>query len=1336
VVHCSLTGVTVTAAAQASLQIAALGASPYTGYKQQILGHNEIDSLDGLSPVATIVDQNNGAVTKSTVLGTANFNPGQALLTYFKDSVRLIASTPQVGQIIRFCYRHAGAAIGHVRDRASVLLEAAAWGDNGIRSSTRRDLTPLPRTAEECDAAAAALVYGNNYQHYQGAYQIQSGSWITSEPKVGTVLKFQNLPAGFPSGLQAEEITQVNTTWDHSSGTSESFTHSIGFGPIDLVTKMLGRLTRRNDVFTPQDAAEIPQALDPASIAQAYSADVPNLLFTGWDANNLYFDTQQAHPLNGGFEVRYTDESWGADAGKNLVGRFNINTFSVPRTNRSKVIYVKSYDTRNKLLYSEDLSQSAWMPTDPANSGVTQVLMKNPDNALSMISKIHLSSGNSILQPTSVLDNGPGTQSVVFSVSMLGPVGATIQLIIYDSGSPLTIIASQTVTLSSAWQRFSLWATTPIKSGASIGVAIGNASTTSFIYVTRASCEINGPNPYETVYCKTANIAFGAMSRFSSGVHVALPLPPAAPSASIEQITNPFMNVPIVNVTLPAQMQDVYGIEIRGGDNIAVLYHQNLSDNGFMLNVKMPVNNFRQQSYWVYTYNILGEYCAFGANAAVNLATPDVTGLFIDQQSHEARWTCPTGTSFFVECDNTSAAFTNVFWSTTQKETHRWIGDASFYAPIWVRVTGSDAFGSGISSVVFNNGQVQALSNGAVGSWWPGAHPTGGGNNAPLVPQASSFDQNINYSSSRIGSSRPYPGGLQNQKYARWTGYFVSPVTGTITMGLNCAGQPNVYINGTEFLASLDHPEFFYGLQADRTFTAGAYFNVPVTAGKTYPFIIEWTVAAQLPSGIQFLWQLPGMTSPDLVPVRYFNTIDDISDGSTYKRVQSAIGVKRVHVKSIGQYGFTTLADSGLTIDGVLQSAGGSTYNLAVIDRATMVLTYLNTYNVYADYHNAITLANQLNALGETSIVILWGRNEPSTYRMTPPLPDAIYRIGGSRQVFGSTKFRFGSAYILVGIPGHGQGNGLERYSGVTDWDTTAMCGASFYIVDGELQGTDGSLPSDLEIDPTTGDIVIKGSIPPATSTSMTYTSTASSITWTWNLTLYRTNLGASVETYSGSFTTTGLAAGHVYYFYPYLDDTSKTVQWINGGDGSNGFAQLNNNFFLLQIQSRVDRIALSYGAMSASTTSSGSGGGSGGGSGTCLREDMLVEERTKGVIPCGELASGDYIWTPEGWAEVSNVHKSESEVWVESAFNCGQTVVSTPTHGWVMWECATPKTSAELTLNDLLRTRQGLTSPESLRILREKAVKVTLTVNNRDRTFYTGDKRPDIETHNMMLPC
>jgi hypothetical protein len=781
--HCTVTGITVSTPMQVGLEIRKSGTSTFT---KQIVGPNEIDSFDGLVPVATIVDANNGVTTKSSLLGSAQYNPGQAVLQFFKDSTKQITQVPQIGDLMHISYRRPGAAIARVQNTSSITTEAAAWGDDGLRSLTRRDLSPLPRTAAECELAAAALVNDAGYQHYEGTYVMPSGSWFSGEPVAGTILKFQNLPASFPSALKAEGISQVKTTFCHISG-GDRFDHEITFGRVDTVRQALSQLKRTNDLFTPQDTAELPFYISAGSVGGTFAPDVVTPILDtvnhpsyGVDATNIYFDAGQNLPnvpnllirteafdnatwvkdggstvtannvtdplaasggdtftkgsgvfgnyadlsqsltgnaaaqaltfsvwlkvaagslvnaqlrisdlthltqstnvtvttswkrfsftstpgtfnntgsigvginfpsgsaagttmqlwgaqlevgstatayvansasINtvGGFEVRYTDESWGADAGKNLVNRFSTRTFSVPRNQRGKVCFIKQYDQRNKLLWAEDITNAAW--TKGSGVTVANLTASNPDGDVSQISTVTWgNTANDYVYQDSLVPIA--SAQATFSVSVNGPAGKQIRVTFEDTGTS-TVVVDFTITLTGKWQRVSIPGTFALTLTGTIRPVIFRVTSGTWsLSVTRASLEVNTLT--ETVYCKTNSTIYGAMSRFAAGLKVSFPLvPPAITGAVSDNSIVPYKLV--VTPTLPTTLQDVWGVEVRAADNTTVLYKKDLSDSGYVPQLTLSFTT-RTPNYKLYTYNLLGEYSSvFSFNPGIDSPKP------------------------------------------------------------------------------------------------------------------------------------------------------------------------------------------------------------------------------------------------------------------------------------------------------------------------------------------------------------------------------------------------------------------------------------------------------------------------------------------------------------------------------------------------------------------------------------------------------------------------------------------------------------------------------------------------------------------------------------------
>jgi hypothetical protein len=271
-----------------------------------------------------------------------------------------------------------------------------------------------------------------------------------------------------------------------------------------------------------------------------------------------------------------------------------------------------------------------------------------------------------------------------------------------------------------------------------------------------------------------------------------------------------------------------------------------------------------------------------------------------------------------------------------------------------------------------------------------------------------------------------------------------------------------------------------------------------------------------------------------------------------------------------------------------------------------------------------------------------------------------------------------------------------------------------------------------------------RGSIAPAYSGAMSYTSTTGSITWAWNLSVLRTDLGMSTDVLTGSQTVTGLSSGSSYNFYPYENDPNKTFAMVQtGGTGTPAWAHVGTNAAWTQEQARADHCPLSTAPMAASTTSTGSGGGSGGGGLQCLRRGMRVREKSKGVVPVESIVPGDSVLGPHGWRKVVEVSQFENSTWIRPSFTCGEDLDVTPGHKFGLAEGGTIS-AKELTVEAFIQTEESFTFVDSIKVLRgelDTAHRISLEFDPElaDESFlyYAGRAVPIIVNHNYSAnPC
>lgn len=119
-----------------------------------------------------------------------------------------------------------------------------------------------------------------------------------------------------------------------------------------------------------------------------------------------------------------------------------------------------------------------------------------------------------------------------------------------------------------------------------------------------------------------------------------------------------------------------------------------------------------------------------------------------------------------------------------------------------------------------------------------------------------------------------------------------------------------------------------------------------------------------------------------------------------------------------------------------LNSRGGNgsrSWNLSIYDRNT---GEWDSHKKYDLYDNSIgdsereELTSALEGLGDDKIIVLVGEHAPTRRRLEGDLPNQIYRCGGSKDVLVEANWSTNHpVYILIGIPGMGEGKGRELFA-------------------------------------------------------------------------------------------------------------------------------------------------------------------------------------------------------------------------------------------------------------------------------------------------------------------
>jgi hypothetical protein len=470
-------------------------------YENQLIGPNEIDASDGLSPVATIIAATPTAENFNSYLGVPAFNKGQSQLVFFKDSINRTTTIPIKDQVVRLSYRGAGPAIGRAVNRNSIYAEAIKWGDTGERNMVVSDPFPRPRTSEECELYASAVVAEESFDHYEGSYK-QEASYFSSHPVSGGVCKLENFP---DFANRAEEIDSVTTICDHYG--KEIFLHEVSFGKPEKIRSLLDKINngpkKRNNV------ANIPK-LNPvgfSTVNTVYASDLTKVQIIGWDSEKIYISIGESLGADDlWFEIRSADYGWGSGDSRSLITRTTSTTFAIDRYPRGRAVFIRKVKKGNYLFFSEDLTDAVYTKS---GCSVTKPLSTDMNGGYGQISSVAFSGSGSSISQSQV---GLGVSTATFTCDVKGTAGKTVKLAIGSSS-----FTEQTFTLTGNWQRLSV-------TGATNGVTVVAKMTATEAYTLSTTKWSVESGSTETIYTRTENSQYGPTSRFTSVVNIVFPI--------------------------------------------------------------------------------------------------------------------------------------------------------------------------------------------------------------------------------------------------------------------------------------------------------------------------------------------------------------------------------------------------------------------------------------------------------------------------------------------------------------------------------------------------------------------------------------------------------------------------------------------------------------------------------------------------------------------------------------------------------------------------------------------------------------------------------------------
>ena len=251
---------------------------------------------------------------------------------------------PALNQLIVASYRGSGRAVAQVQNAASVAsLENGP--DDGTRGAVRVAKTPGARTDVDCENAALAILDDATGTAWSGTYETWSdflpGAAADIFPGDAIAVNVPSRGALFTAIVREIEIQIADPADDRGF-------YTIGFAN-DLAAPLAIEYTASSTTIPLQD---MPPLLETSQVGEYYQVDLTEAQITGDTSTTVQVDAGIAPASGYGIEVRQDDYSWGQANDRNLLGRFNTQTFSLPRLAATQDYFLRLYDNSSPPKYS------------------------------------------------------------------------------------------------------------------------------------------------------------------------------------------------------------------------------------------------------------------------------------------------------------------------------------------------------------------------------------------------------------------------------------------------------------------------------------------------------------------------------------------------------------------------------------------------------------------------------------------------------------------------------------------------------------------------------------------------------------------------------------------------------------------------------------------------------------------------------------------------------------------------------------------------------------------------------------------------------------------------
>ncbi len=298
------------------------------------VGHISLAEVRTAMPDSNYVTQLVGALSD----GAACEITSDPSLDFYPEYV------PPTGQAIVVSYRGSGRAVAQVQDAASVAsLKIGA--DDGTRGSVRAAKTPAARTDVDCENAALAILDDSVGAAWSGTYEIWSdflpGAAGDIFPGDAISVNVPTRGAVFTAVVREVEIQIADPADDRGF-------YTIVFAN-DLATPLGIEYGGSAVTIELQDLPTLQQT---TQVGSFYQVNLTEAQITSVTPTTVEVDAGMSPPSGGGIEVRENDYGWGQANDRNLLGRFNTETFTLTRLAAVQDYFLRLYDNSSPPRYS------------------------------------------------------------------------------------------------------------------------------------------------------------------------------------------------------------------------------------------------------------------------------------------------------------------------------------------------------------------------------------------------------------------------------------------------------------------------------------------------------------------------------------------------------------------------------------------------------------------------------------------------------------------------------------------------------------------------------------------------------------------------------------------------------------------------------------------------------------------------------------------------------------------------------------------------------------------------------------------------------------------------